>query len=718
MKKVITFLAILITLTSNAQTQYEYLKINNVDFFWNNEPGSIDTILFEVKPKGIYTEIGMYLDYSTRGVSYSNNDSLEIEMLFKLPPMAEVIDMWLWIGDTIIVADVYDKWTASQIYEDIVDRRTDPAILYKYEYSGWSWFYYQYIDYTDYYMFKIFPLLNSLPRKAKITYLVKNTDGLTTNPSVALPVNIMKLSYQNILKTRIRLFPETGMTAPVIREVPSSQFVYYNNPLIGNYYEAIVNLNTSLSSLTLAYNQPLSHDINLRTHNDADHNENFYQLQIKPSKLFNLPSDKKALFLFDFVPSNCNSLTASQLLSQLKLKILDQFDASDSVNFMFSGFVTHKYSNSWIPADSLSITQAFNTMSSSWFNSYSNLVTLLNDGVQFIRNNNDIGNIILIASSGNNGAYQQANSLLSDLLNNMGPAEIPVYIIDLIDHNAPTHSIGGQYYYGNEYLYTNLSMQTAGDFYSILQVDFNYAINGITEKLSGFLSNFDMYTTLENGYTYSNFDLFAQSGMAYYDQVVQKIGKYYGTGRFRIIAHGQLPNGQLLVADTLIDNSIIMPVDSVIRAMWSAQVIRELSSLSQTNSVVNQIISISKVERVLSDYTAFLALEPGLGNIDPEESNGTTSTEEVEKETTNDFKVYPNPVYNNCFISYRLYSSSKVVIEIFDIFGKKLATLTDDFQQKGEHSIVFDASDLLSGVYVCRIQINNQVVKSIKFVKS
>jgi Ca-activated chloride channel family protein len=356
----------------------------------------------------------------------------------------------LWIDDTIIVADVYDKWTASQIYEDIVDRRTDPAILYKYEYSGWNWNYYQYIDYTDYYMFKIFPMLTNLPRKAKITYLVRNNEGLTQNPTVVLPINILKLSGQNILNTIVRFFPDSNMVSPIITEIPVSTFTYHSNPLHGNYYETSVANASSNNSLSLSYTQTVINSVPIKTHFDASHSENFYQLQLKPIDLFGIPGNKKALFLFDFIDANCNSLNASQLLNQVKSKILSQFTTGDSVNFMFSGFITHSYSNNWISADPVSINNAFSTMNSTWFNTYSNLATLLYDGIQFIKGKNDIGSIVLIASSNTNGASQQANGLITNILSVMGSSDIPIHIIDLNEMNSPQYYIGGQYYYGND----------------------------------------------------------------------------------------------------------------------------------------------------------------------------------------------------------------------------------------------------------------------------
>jgi hypothetical protein len=111
-----------------------------------------------VKPQGIYAEVGLYLHLSARDWGYGQDDQLEIELDFTLPEDAIVIDSWLWVEGKIIRGELMDKWTAAEIYEDIVDRRRDPSILYKH--------------YDNQYELRIYPLIADSYRKVKITYLV------------------------------------------------------------------------------------------------------------------------------------------------------------------------------------------------------------------------------------------------------------------------------------------------------------------------------------------------------------------------------------------------------------------------------------------------------------------------------------------------------------------------------------------------------------------
>ncbi len=66
---------------------------------------------------------------------------------------------------------------------------------------------------------------------------------------------------------------------------------------------------------------------------------------------------------------------------------------------------------------------------------------------------------------------------------------------------------------------------------------------------------------------------------------------------------------------------------------------------------------------------------------------------------------YPNPFNPSTTIEYELPKQSKVVLKIYDILGKELATLVDREQQAGKYSIQLSAEryHLASGVYFYRL---------------
>jgi len=64
------------------------------------------------------------------------------------------------------------------------------------------------------------------------------------------------------------------------------------------------------------------------------------------------------------------------------------------------------------------------------------------------------------------------------------------------------------------------------------------------------------------------------------------------------------------------------------------------------------------------------------------------------------YNNYPNPFNPETVISYRLATSSKVSLKIYDILGQEITTLINKYQTAGKHNITFNAGKLPSGTYI------------------
>jgi len=64
----------------------------------------------------------------------------------------------------------------------------------------------------------------------------------------------------------------------------------------------------------------------------------------------------------------------------------------------------------------------------------------------------------------------------------------------------------------------------------------------------------------------------------------------------------------------------------------------------------------------------------------------------------------PNPVKSETEIAYAIPAGSRVTLRIYDIAGKLVETLLDEWQEAGVHRSIWDARDMASGVYFYKLQ--------------
>lgn len=83
-----------------------------------------------------------------------------------------------------------------------------------------------------------------------------------------------------------------------------------------------------------------------------------------------------------------------------------------------------------------------------------------------------------------------------------------------------------------------------------------------------------------------------------------------------------------------------------------------------------------------------------------ESSNGSISKLNI--------NVYPNPVVADANISFELPSKQNVSLQIFNISGQAVKTIQLSELAKGNHTIPFNCSDLIQGMYILQLQANGQ----------
>lgn len=84
-----------------------------------------------------------------------------------------------------------------------------------------------------------------------------------------------------------------------------------------------------------------------------------------------------------------------------------------------------------------------------------------------------------------------------------------------------------------------------------------------------------------------------------------------------------------------------------------------------------------------------------------------TSIQEIVEHIVEDYLLaqnYPNPFNPSTVIEFKLPEAGNVELVVFDILGRRVATLVNAHMQAGHHHVTFNAGNLASGIYIYRIQ--------------
>ncbi|MBU1937184.1 T9SS type A sorting domain-containing protein [bacterium] len=79
----------------------------------------------------------------------------------------------------------------------------------------------------------------------------------------------------------------------------------------------------------------------------------------------------------------------------------------------------------------------------------------------------------------------------------------------------------------------------------------------------------------------------------------------------------------------------------------------------------------------------------------------------TQPETIQLYPNYPNPFNSSTRIIFDLPKTGLVKLNVCDVLGRRVATLVNGVQEAGYHSVLFDGSNLPSGIYFCRLEMGD-----------
>ena len=68
------------------------------------------------------------------------------------------------------------------------------------------------------------------------------------------------------------------------------------------------------------------------------------------------------------------------------------------------------------------------------------------------------------------------------------------------------------------------------------------------------------------------------------------------------------------------------------------------------------------------------------------------------------YQNYPNPFNPSTSIQYAISSKQFIALKVYDLLGREVATLVDEYKAAGSYEVKFDATQFSSGIYFYKLQ--------------
>lgn len=694
MSKLLTFFAFCFFTTTTLTAQLSLTVLDPHRTWTQRTSGIITSPEITVTPSGAYAQVDMVFTINA-DPSYKATDSLEAVMTFDLPEGSYMHDSWLWLNETVVIrAAMIEKNRAINIYEGIVQRRRDPSLLYKTSANS--------------YKLNVYPLATSYPRKVKLSYTtpLKWQDG---NSTVGLPLHLFTCS-QTLPDVIVKVNKDASFSTPSFTGNSYSNYFISTTPnedvlmiRAGDYKSNSFNLKyaSGVNSSKL-YIYP------------TGNNNGVYQLIVPSSSFGANKKTTNTVFVIDHPTTSKSIYTLDEVKQKLKSALLTNYGLTDSFNVFYqhNGHVVQAFS-SWQNVDPVNINIAINSMPTAILTNPTLYENLIETAMSFCATKPGIdGQVVLLSNSSNYSNSQAAvNTMFDSIKAHLGGSfQNKVHVVNYSTFNT---IVSGTFYKANDIWYSKLILATGGTLYKydkylyqrignqyiyIYDLNMTNALSEIAENSGGTTAFYNVDIKANNGIVYAPYNLHPVNRL--------NMSRYYvETGRYT----GTISPGSVVDIQVLSGNNIVQIQDtirtvstgdfSLVRG-WTHHFISELIS-KNTGAYTQEIIDSSRNNRVLCDYTAFLALETGdtiNSNFDdnPNVFVHIGKQPEVEKMTV---KCYPNPFSNTLTIEF---PDEVELIEVFDLTGRKVFSYV---VEQGKNAYTWNGkdnngNDLPSGMYM------------------
>lgn len=663
---------------------------------WGQSSGNIENLELRVQPKGLYAEVSYTFDLSTDDI-YSSETQLEWVWQFEIDdPNLIFNDSWLWIDDYISKGEIYDKGEGVDIYEGIVNRRQDPSILTK--------------ESQTRYVLKVYPLFADSTRRVKISYLTPlQVHGNMS--SLDIDISIFENSLQSIQEATLIVTEDSDW---IHFELPSELAQPIST--VGNYTSYRITNFDEKQNLEIDFQrQNNSTDFYFGTYQEGT--TNYYQLNFT-STFHNDRQPTYHVFAIDYVAGAETSLEKERILTNIKRYTSQNLRENDYINFIYSDFGHRLYTDEYLLATDANIERAIHDIENE-MDGLGSFLDALSTGVHFIHEQEENASLTIISSSTNLGSEVYLDEIEDGLqsLLNASSTSVTLNLINIAEY-GPYHWINNERYYGNQYLYLQLSRLTDGVYFDLSEYTFGEALSFVT---SSHISeqNYDISVDPQDGFSFSNYLISRFQNGIVSGEDIMITGKYLGDFPIQVKLNGVYNDEVFEKSFTVSENETVL-LDNYAKKAWTANYIR-VHEKSELYLIRQEVIDASKEERLLSTLTTFLCLEGDTIQTIIADDNGDvldTATEISPEEAG--ITVFPNPASEQFTIKIpesfmrtlrndhiRVYNTTG---DLCDIHNLEITSEED------KHYIHWTPSEsFIPGIYILQIS-NGKVIVNLKVV--
>jgi len=474
----------------------------------------------------------------------------------------------------------------------------------------------------------------------------------------------------------------------------------------------------------IRWTRPFSQEPELRLLTVGD--EQFYHYTMLPPLNPEDRTPKKALILFDLGSHAVND--RKWMLEQMSQCAQIGLADSDSITAMFIDShlqISTLYSD-FIAATDENVKFIFDQLKSMAPPEISGLPQLLRAAKDFFNDLETDGEVWLISDANKNcDTAESANQIMELSLYRM-KTDVRIKIFDCSDpwdYGASQLYLNGRSYYGNEYLYENMSRLSGGGVVyarNLWEPDFLRALADV------FMPAVDVVETdpfPAGGIAFGRYKL--NHGRSHFPVALPylEIGRFEGSSPFEVDFYGQVDNS--LFHKTKAD---VQPIDSPLNdnlmQLWTSLKIRDMLLQPQSWQVIEDIGALSEEQGILSPYCGFVVPAPdgysGFMRLLGDDEIAAVEEPIEEAAVPEEFKLiaFPNPfnAVTQLQIQFQPIASVQTArLQIVDVLGRVVKQMEVDVAPgDGKLTLKWDGIDdhgveVSSGVYFVRFQLGDQI---------